>query len=159
MKRYLPLLAALVLERGLFALWGGWEMFKPLLVLLAVCYLGLTEKPATAVLTAAAAGLLLDFSGWGPLGAWLFCLGSTALVVALLRESLYPKSPLVRFVTVAAAGFYAWLILWALAGLTGAQAPPGGWTMLSRIGVTALAAPPLYELFDRLMDTSYEGQV
>ena len=159
MRRLIPLLSALLLERGLFALWGNWELFRPLLVLLVVCYLGMTEKPFTAVCVASAAGLLLDFSAWGPLGGWLSALGLTALVVALLRESLYPKSSLVRFVTVLAAGFFAWGVLWALAALTGSHAPTGGWTMLSRIGVTAFVAPPLFELFDLLTKPTYEGQV
>lgn len=157
MKRLLPLLAALLIDRLAFAFWPHWTLFRPELVVLAVVYSALAWEPLPALLSAWVAGLVMDFSGWGPLGAYSGGLLLVTLIVLLLRDALYRRSPGVRAgatlggcLLVAGAG-------WALTELTASVPPPGGWEMLSGAGLTTLLALPLFALWDRLLDSGDEG--
>ena len=155
---YLIPLAALALDRVGFGLFGGWELFRPDLVLLAVVYLALAVKrPVPAVLAVWLVGLLIDLTGWGLLGANALSLAGVSLLVFALRGSVYRRSALVRLFAVVGAGFFKGGLLWLTALLSDTPGPSGGWAIFSQIIVTAALCLPLYALFDRWLKPSYES--
>ncbi len=151
-------LAALVLDRLGFGFFGGWELFRPDLVLLAVVYLALAvKKPTWAVLSAWLAGFVIDLTGWGILGANALGLAGVSFLVFALRGSVYRRSALVRLFTLVGAGFFNEGLLWLFALLSGTLGPSGGWALVSRILATAALGLPLFVLLDRWLKPSYEA--
>ncbi len=155
---YLVPLAALALDRLGFGLFGGWELFRPDLVLLAVVYLALAvKKPTWAVLTAWLAGLIIDLTGWGLLGANALTLAVVSLSVFALRGLVYRRSAPVRLFTVVGAGFFSSGLLWLIALLSRTPGPSGGWDMASQVLATVAIGLPLFAIFDRWLKPSYEA--
>lgn len=157
MKRLFPILGALVVDRLLFAFWPEWTLLRPDLISLAVVYSALAWSPSLVLPAAWTTGLLVDFSGWGPLGAHSGGLTLVALVLLVRRDSFYPRSPLIRVVSSLGAVLLVDGLGWALAEFGGSAPPPGGWSLISAALLSAALAPPLFHLWDRLLGTSYEG--
>ncbi|MCK4594770.1 rod shape-determining protein MreD [bacterium] len=155
---YLVPLAALVLDRLGFGLFGGWELFRPDLVLLAVVYLALAvKKPTWAVLTAWLTGFLIDLTGWGLLGANALSFAVVSLLVFTLRGLVYRRSAPVRLFMVVGAGFFHRGLLWLIALLSRTPGPSGGWEMAGQVLITLVLGLPLFALFDRWLKPSYEA--
>jgi rod shape-determining protein MreD len=155
---YLVVPAALVLDRLGFAFFGGWELFRPDLVLAAVVYLCLAAKgPAPVVTVSWLAGFLVDLSGWGLLGANAVALGGVSLVVFALRRLVYRRSHLVRLFTLVGAGVLKSGLIWLMAAVSSTPGPAGGWEVLSQVAATAALGLPLFALFDRWFESSYEA--
>jgi rod shape-determining protein MreD len=155
---YLVVPAALVLDRLGFGLFGGWELFRPDLVLVTVVYLALAaKKPVLAVVISWLAGFLVDLSGWGLLGANAVALGVVSLAVFALRGLVYRRSHLVRLFILVGAGFLKNGLTWLMAALSSTPGPVGGWEVLSQIAATAVLGLLLFHLFDRWFEPSYEA--
>ncbi|HUT98763.1 MAG TPA: hypothetical protein VM054_06785, partial [bacterium] len=155
---YLVVPAALVLDRLGFGFFGGWELFRPDLVLAAVVYISLAgKKPVPAVAVSWLAGFLVDLSGWGLLGANAVALAGVSLLVFALRGLVYRRSHLVRLFTVVGVGFLKGGLVWLLAALSSTPGPVGGWEVLSQVAATAALGLPLFLLFDRWFEPSYEA--
>ena len=155
---YLVVPAALALDRLGFGFFGGWELFRPDLVLAVVVYLSLAgKKPVPAVAVSWLTGFLVDLSGWGLLGANAVALAGVSLVVFALRGSVYPRSHLVRLFTLVGAGFLKSGLVWLAAALSSTPGPAGGWEVLSQIAATAVLGLPLFLLFDHWFKPSYEA--
>jgi rod shape-determining protein MreD len=155
---YLVPLAALALDRLGFGLFGGWELFRPDLVLLAVVYLSLAEKrPVPVVLTAWLAGFAVDLSGWGLLGANALTLAVVSILVFALRGLVYRRSAPVRLVSVVGASSLKIGLVWVVAVLSRTPGPGDVWVAVSQVLATAALGLPLFILLDRWLKPSYEA--